>query len=67
MALSTWRYPRDAIHVALSKQRAALRSAEPTVSSPLWTDRYASNFLYLGRGFNFPVALEGALKLKEIS
>ena len=27
----------------------------------------ASNFLYLGRGFNFPVALEGALKLKEIS
>ena len=29
--------------------------------------RYSSNFLYLGRGFNFPVALEGALKLKEIS
>lgn len=29
--------------------------------------RYAQNFLYLGRGFNFPVALEGALKLKEIS
>lgn len=28
---------------------------------------YARNFLYLGRGFNFPVALEGALKLKEIS
>ena len=28
---------------------------------------YASNFLYLGRGFNYPVALEGALKLKEIS
>jgi len=27
----------------------------------------AENFLYLGRGFNFPVALEGALKLKEIS
>ena len=27
----------------------------------------ASNFLYLGRGFNFPIALEGALKLKEIS
>ncbi len=29
--------------------------------------RYANNFLYLGRGYNFPVALEGALKLKEIS
>jgi glucosamine--fructose-6-phosphate aminotransferase (isomerizing) len=27
----------------------------------------ARNFLYLGRGFNFPAALEGALKLKEIS
>jgi glucosamine--fructose-6-phosphate aminotransferase (isomerizing) len=26
-----------------------------------------NNFLYLGRGFNFPIALEGALKLKEIS
>jgi len=32
-------------------------------------ERYtrASNVLYLGRGYNFPVALEGALKLKEIS
>jgi glucosamine--fructose-6-phosphate aminotransferase (isomerizing) len=32
-------------------------------------DKYkdAKNFLYLGRGYNFPVALEGALKLKEIS
>lgn len=28
---------------------------------------YAHNFLYLGRGMNYPVALEGALKLKEIS
>lgn len=28
---------------------------------------YARNFLYLGRGFNYPVAMEGALKLKEIS
>ncbi len=28
---------------------------------------HARNFLYLGRGYNFPVALEGALKLKEIS
>lgn len=27
----------------------------------------AKNFIYLGRGFNFPVALEGALKMKEIS
>lgn len=28
---------------------------------------YAHNFLYLGRGYNYPLALEGALKLKEIS
>ncbi len=28
---------------------------------------YASNALYMGRGYNYPVALEGALKLKEIS
>jgi glutamine---fructose-6-phosphate transaminase (isomerizing) len=32
-----------------------------------YTFKDATNFLYLGRGFNFPVALEGALKLKEIS
>ena len=31
------------------------------------TFTYASNFIYLGRGYNFPVAMEGALKLKEIS
>lgn len=33
------------------------------------TEKYGemANFLYLGRGYNFPVALEGALKLKEIS
>lgn len=29
--------------------------------------RYARNFIYLGRGINYPVALEGALKLKEIA
>jgi glucosamine--fructose-6-phosphate aminotransferase (isomerizing) len=31
------------------------------------TFKDATNFIYLGRGYNFPVALEGALKLKEIS
>lgn len=31
------------------------------------TFTYASNCIYLGRGYNFPIALEGALKLKEIS
>ena len=34
-----------------------------------WPDSTSSvsNFLYLGRGINYPIALEGALKLKEIS
>ena len=31
------------------------------------TFTYAQNFIYLGRGYNYPVAVEGALKLKEIS
>ena len=33
--------------------------------APIFT--YAKNCLYLGRGYNYPLALEGALKLKEIS
>ncbi len=39
--------------------------AQTRFISELFKD--AHNFLYLGRGYNFPVALEGALKLKEIS
>lgn len=39
--------------------------AQTRYISTLFKD--AHNFLYLGRGYNFPVALEGALKLKEIS
>ena len=42
------------------KQNAKIREMAETFKN-------ATNFLYLGRGFNFPVALEGALKLKEIS
>ncbi len=41
------------------------RSAEVEVLAERFAD--ATNALYLGRGVNFPVALEGALKLKEIS
>ncbi len=40
---------------------------EPQVRKIAEEFAQASNFLYLGRGYNFPVALEGALKLKEIS
>jgi glucosamine--fructose-6-phosphate aminotransferase (isomerizing) len=48
------------------KIRAILEQAQ-TYEEMAKVYRYASNFLYLGRGYNFPVALEGALKLKEIS
>ena len=41
--------------------------ASPEVEKIAKIYKSAPNFLYLGRGFNFPVALEGALKLKEIS
>ncbi|MFY0689904.1 MAG: glutamine--fructose-6-phosphate transaminase (isomerizing) [Cyclobacteriaceae bacterium] len=49
-----------------SKVKEALRSNDKIVDiSEMFKD--SPNFLYLGRGYNFPVALEGALKLKEIS
>ncbi|PSR55190.1 glutamine--fructose-6-phosphate transaminase (isomerizing) [Adhaeribacter arboris] len=46
-------------------EKALQLDTEIKVISEIFKD--AANFLYLGRGFNFPVALEGALKLKEIS
>ncbi len=49
-----------------SKVREALETdSKITEIAQVFKD--VSNFLYLGRGYNFPVALEGALKLKEIS
>jgi glucosamine--fructose-6-phosphate aminotransferase (isomerizing) len=49
-----------------AKIKVALESDEKIrYISELFKD--SANFLYLGRGYNFPVALEGALKLKEIS
>jgi len=50
--------PRN-IEKVLEKEEEIKRTAE--------VFKNATNFLYLGRGYNFPVALEGALKLKEIS
>ena len=40
---------------------------EKRISDFAKTFTYAQNFIYLGRGYNYPVAMEGALKLKEIS
>ena len=48
------------------KVEEVLKSAEFIERLSL-TYTYARNFLYLGRGYSYPVALEGALKLKEIS
>lgn len=46
---------------------AAVLALEPQIIA--WADRFASkeNALFLGRGMHFPIAMEGALKLKEIS
>ena len=49
----------DQVKSILDESESILNVAKSTVK--------ADNFLYLGRGLNFPVALEGALKLKEIS
>ncbi|TGE26596.1 glutamine--fructose-6-phosphate transaminase (isomerizing) [Hymenobacter metallicola] len=46
-------------------EKALLLNTEIEQISEIFRD--VPNFLYLGRGYNFPVALEGALKLKEIS
>jgi glucosamine--fructose-6-phosphate aminotransferase (isomerizing) len=48
------------------KVRAALKT-DSQIREIAAKYKDAANFLYLGRGLNFPIALEGALKLKEIS
>ena len=49
-----------------AKLEQALKTNEQIAHlAPIFT--YAKNCLYLGRGYNYPIALEGALKLKEIS
>ncbi len=49
------------------KVRHIVESTTPQIQALAEEFKNAHNFLYLGRGANFPVALEGALKLKEIS
>jgi glucosamine--fructose-6-phosphate aminotransferase (isomerizing) len=51
----------------LPEQMEKVLSQEDRIREIAEAHSGASNCLYLGRGFNFPVALEGALKLKEIS
>jgi glucosamine--fructose-6-phosphate aminotransferase (isomerizing) len=52
---------------ALPAQVQSLLDQAPIIEAIAEEFKRASNFLYLGRGYNFPSALEGALKLKEIS
>jgi glucosamine--fructose-6-phosphate aminotransferase (isomerizing) len=66
--ISSSDYRRQLIELELipDKVKKALES-DDLVKSIAAIYKDAPNMLYLGRGFNFPVALEGALKLKEIS
>ena len=52
---------------SLPKAIETVLSSEKVIEKIAASYTDATNFLYLGRGYNFPVALEGALKLKEIS
>ena len=52
---------------ALPKAVQTVLKSEKRIEQIAKNYKDAANFLYLGRGYNFPVALEGALKLKEIS
>lgn len=54
------------LHTIPQKIELALK-ADPKILLIAEEFQHATNFLYLGRGYGFPVALEGALKLKEIS
>ncbi|WP_339622953.1 glutamine--fructose-6-phosphate transaminase (isomerizing) [uncultured Winogradskyella sp.] len=66
MSSSEFRHHLIELETIPSKVEEALKSdAYVRTVADIYKD--ATNFLYLGRGFNFPVALEGALKLKEIS
>jgi len=66
MTSSDYRLHLQELELIPGKVELALKSDSHVKRiSEIYKD--SSNFLYLGRGFNFPVALEGALKLKEIS
>ena len=52
---------------SVPEQIATILQQNERIKQFATTFTYASNFIYMGRGYNFPVALEGALKLKEIS
>jgi len=66
MSSSDFRHHLIELEMIPDKVEQALKSDDYVKTiAEIYKD--AKNFLYLGRGYNFPVALEGALKLKEIS
>lgn len=62
----TFRQLLEALHQLPQQMKQVLKQND-RIASLAKTFTYAHNILYLGRGFNYPVAMEGALKLKEIS
>ena len=66
LSASDYKQHLVALETIPSKIKTALKSGD-LVKEVAENYKNAANFLYLGRGFNFPVALEGTLKLKEIS
>ena len=60
------RYLDDLAHLPYAVNEVIRRQEKPMAELAKKYHR-AENFLYLGRGINYPIALEGALKLKEIS
>jgi glutamine---fructose-6-phosphate transaminase (isomerizing) len=60
-----FRYLQELSHVPEKVEQALEHNLEIQTIASIYKD--APNCLYLGRGYNYPVALEGALKLKEIS
>jgi glucosamine--fructose-6-phosphate aminotransferase (isomerizing) len=66
--LSTSDYKRHLVALETSPEKIEIALKSDALAKEIAENyKNATNFLYLGRGFNFPVALEGALKLKEIS
>ena len=66
LAEKDYRYYLREMELIPAKVKKALNTNQKVIDIAQ-SYQTASNFLYLGRGYNFPVALEGALKLKEIS
>ena len=66
--LSTKQYEKTVRELSIIPEKIkSLLDQNESIAQFAKTFTYAQNFIYLGRGYNFPVALEGALKLKEIS